>query len=93
MAVLDMPDSLAGGGEMAKVVAAKNWAETPLWHIDSWPQRRARLFVSVSPRTSLSRLPGVQVAFRCDQANLPSVWIVFWNNLRWVTSNNANAQS
>ena len=31
-------DFLTGGGEMAKVIAAKDWGETPLGPIDNWPQ-------------------------------------------------------
>ena len=31
-------DFLTGGGEMAGLIAAKNWAETPLGPIETWPQ-------------------------------------------------------
>src|SRR5215213_8251876 len=31
-------DWLSGGGEMRKVVQAKNWAQTPLGPMESWPQ-------------------------------------------------------
>lgn len=30
-------DFLAGGGEMAELIRTKNWAETPLGSIESWP--------------------------------------------------------
>jgi len=31
-------DFLTGGGEMARVIAAKDWSETPLGPIEQWPQ-------------------------------------------------------
>jgi PAS domain S-box-containing protein len=31
-------DFLGGGGEMARLIRTKNWAETPLGPIESWPQ-------------------------------------------------------
>ena len=33
-----VPDFLAGGGEMGKLIRSKNWFETPLGSPDSWPQ-------------------------------------------------------
>lgn len=35
---LQLPDFLAGGGEMAKLIASMDWSTTPLGPIDSWPQ-------------------------------------------------------
>jgi signal transduction histidine kinase len=34
----DLPDWLAGGGEMAKLIKATDWSRTPLGPIESWPQ-------------------------------------------------------
>ena len=32
------PDFLQGGGEMARVIATKDWSKTPLGSFESWPQ-------------------------------------------------------
>ncbi|HYO80111.1 MAG TPA: ATP-binding protein [Bryobacteraceae bacterium] len=32
------PEFLSGGGEMGKVIAAKDWSQTPLGPIERWPQ-------------------------------------------------------
>ncbi|MCW5849695.1 MAG: response regulator [Anaerolineae bacterium] len=34
----EMADFLAGGGEMSELIRAKDWAQTPLGSIDTWPQ-------------------------------------------------------
>src|SRR5437867_12093884 len=33
-----LEDWLVGGGEMARVIKAKDWSTTPLGPMDSWPQ-------------------------------------------------------
>src|SRR2546428_13750715 len=38
VAVPSPDDWLVGGGEMAKVIKAKDWSNTPLGRIESWPQ-------------------------------------------------------
>jgi hypothetical protein len=35
---LQLPDFLADGGEMAKLIASMDWGKTPLGPIESWPQ-------------------------------------------------------
>ena len=46
-------DWLVGGGEMGKLVRAKDWTSTPLGPIDSWPP---------SLRTTVSLCPGLPIS-------------------------------
>jgi signal transduction histidine kinase len=51
MSGVDRADWLVGGGEMAKVIKAKDWSTTPLGPIETWPQS-LRTTVSLTQASS-----------------------------------------